>query len=292
MNFCSRIHVNAGISEKLFRYEVFKLLRSEGKISDAVIENMMGWRHRGFNVFCGPTIWPRDEKGLENLAHYIIRASFSQERMTYIPAQDSADGKAKVTYESKDGKISKTFDALGLNRSTVSRNKAIYEHGGALGLITDIGKRGAYKLEGEKIQTDRSPLEQGWALRKIGEAVGVTEGCLRYAIRKGTLVRKSAVKSTENANRKNASKRCWEDCQSAAGIGVKRETERVLAAVCKLTEAAPVFAANESVRYAGVLLALPVLIQLGLLDAAQKADMSHGRKTALSKPAAPRAVNP
>jgi putative transposase len=31
--------------------------------------------------------------------------------MTYIPANDSSDG-AKVLYESKDGKTSKTFDAL------------------------------------------------------------------------------------------------------------------------------------------------------------------------------------
>lgn len=49
---------------------------------------------------------------MENLARYIIRASFSRERMTYIPAQDSTDGTAKVIYTSKDGKTSKTFDAL------------------------------------------------------------------------------------------------------------------------------------------------------------------------------------
>jgi len=42
----------------------------------------------------------------------IIRASFSQERMTYIAADKSADGTAKVIYESKDAKTSKTFDAL------------------------------------------------------------------------------------------------------------------------------------------------------------------------------------
>ena len=32
--------------------------------------------------------------------------------MTYIAAQDSLDGIAKVVYESKDGKTSKTFEAL------------------------------------------------------------------------------------------------------------------------------------------------------------------------------------
>ena len=43
---------------------------------------------------------------MENLAWYIIRASFSQERMTYIPEE------SKVSYQSKDGKDEKVFDAL------------------------------------------------------------------------------------------------------------------------------------------------------------------------------------
>ena len=41
-----------------------------------------------------------------------IRASFSQERVTYVATQDSLDGIAKVIYESKDVKTSKTFEAL------------------------------------------------------------------------------------------------------------------------------------------------------------------------------------
>jgi len=103
---------NTGELEKLFRHEVFKMLKAEGKINDVVIESMMNWRHSGFNVYCGKAIWPHNEEGLENLARYIIRASFSQERMTYVAAQDSLDGIAKVIYESKDGKRSKTFEAL------------------------------------------------------------------------------------------------------------------------------------------------------------------------------------
>ncbi len=65
------------------------------------------------NVYCGKAIWPHNEEGLENLARYIIRASFSQERMTYVAGQDSSDGIAKVVYKSKDGKRSKKFEALG-----------------------------------------------------------------------------------------------------------------------------------------------------------------------------------
>jgi hypothetical protein len=87
--------------ERLFRYEVFKMLKSEGKINELIIENMVNWRHSGFNVYCGKPIWPRNQQGLENLARYIIRASFSQERMAYVAAQDSSDGLAKVIYNSK-----------------------------------------------------------------------------------------------------------------------------------------------------------------------------------------------
>ena len=64
------------------------------------------WHHSGFNVFCGPRIQPGDAEAMENLARYIIRASFSQERMTYIPDE------SKVVYRAKDNKKEKTFDAL------------------------------------------------------------------------------------------------------------------------------------------------------------------------------------
>ena len=36
--------------EELFRYQVLKMLKVEGKINDAVIENMLSWRHGGFNI--------------------------------------------------------------------------------------------------------------------------------------------------------------------------------------------------------------------------------------------------
>jgi hypothetical protein len=47
---------------------------------------------------------------VESLARYIVRASFSQERMSYVR------GESKVTYQSKDGKEEKTFDALEWSR--------------------------------------------------------------------------------------------------------------------------------------------------------------------------------
>jgi len=39
--------------KEMFRREVFKMLKSEGKIGDMLIDNLMNWRHSGFNVYCG-----------------------------------------------------------------------------------------------------------------------------------------------------------------------------------------------------------------------------------------------
>lgn len=44
---------------------------------------MAKWRHSGFSVHCDPRILPRQTAAMENLARYIIRASFSQERLDY-----------------------------------------------------------------------------------------------------------------------------------------------------------------------------------------------------------------
>jgi hypothetical protein len=67
---------------------------------------LRSWRHSGFQVYVGPRIHLGEEEGMENIARYIIRASFSQERMTYLSEE------SKVIYESKDGKGEKVFDAL------------------------------------------------------------------------------------------------------------------------------------------------------------------------------------
>lgn len=92
--------------EKLFVHKVLKLLVSKGRITEATVAMMASWRHSGFNVHCGPRILPHQADAMENLARYIIRASFSQERLSYDAPS------ATVVYHSKDGSREKTFDAL------------------------------------------------------------------------------------------------------------------------------------------------------------------------------------
>jgi len=92
--------------EAIFRHKVFKMLLKKGKITEEMVRMLLTWRHSGFNVFCGKRISPNDDTAMENLARYIIRASFSQERMKYL------DREGTVVYRSKDGKNQKTFPAM------------------------------------------------------------------------------------------------------------------------------------------------------------------------------------
>jgi hypothetical protein len=92
--------------ERLFRHKVLRMLLDKGKMRPEIIGIMDRWRHTGFNVYRGPRILPREKKSLERLAAYLIRSSFSQERMEYLPE------KALVRYRSKDGKEQKTYAAM------------------------------------------------------------------------------------------------------------------------------------------------------------------------------------
>ena len=82
------------------------MLLGKGKITQDLVVMLRCWQHSGFQVFVAARILPREEETMETLARYIIRASFSQERMTYLQEE------SKVLYQSKDGKKEKTFDAL------------------------------------------------------------------------------------------------------------------------------------------------------------------------------------
>ena len=90
------------------------MLKKKRKITEATIKLILSWHHTGFNVYCTERIYPRDTKSMENFARYIIRASFSQERLNYI-REDS-----KVIYKSKKRSETKEFDAIDFIASVCS----------------------------------------------------------------------------------------------------------------------------------------------------------------------------
>jgi len=105
MFYTSPVDINSGSLEPLFRHKVLLMLKKKGLITEQTIKLILSWRHTGFNVYCTDRIYPRFTQSMENLARYIIRASFSQERMNYISEQ------SKVIYKSKNGNNTKEFDA-------------------------------------------------------------------------------------------------------------------------------------------------------------------------------------
>ena len=106
--------INAGSLEPLFRHKVLSMLKKKRKITEATIKLILSWHHSGFNVYCTERIYPRQTKSMENLARYIIRASFSQDKLNYI-REDS-----KVIYKSKKESETKEFDAIDFIASVCS----------------------------------------------------------------------------------------------------------------------------------------------------------------------------
>jgi transposase len=164
--------------------------------------------------------------------------------------------------------------ALNINRTTVYRNLNKYQQDGPAALFIDKkSNRKAYKLNGKAKRQVQALLNRGYSLKAAAKQTGITEGSIRYAIKKGRIVKKKQQdeKPEPHQKVKSASERSTEDNNCAIGIGAKREAERVLASTGKISEATPEFSASEGVRHAGVLLVLPALARVGLLEAGRKA---------------------
>ena len=95
------------------------------------------WHHSGFHVYCGDVIRPDDEEGLERLAHYVIRALISQERMVYIAASEGTCGMGQVIYTGKSRKNREHYTALDW-LSGIKRAKPLGKGSGWLSIPDNI----------------------------------------------------------------------------------------------------------------------------------------------------------
>jgi transposase-like protein len=158
--------------------------------------------------------------------------------------------------------------ALRVNRTTLYRQQRKLQMHGVLGVVDGKrGPRGPHRFTAEKRQRVAALLEAGQSIRHAAEQVGVTEGTIRHAMRRGEL-RRAPPRSAPVLGPRTRSEHA---ASAAGGVAVQRHTERALARLGQLTEAAPQFVAAEAVRAGGVLLALPAVLTLGLLDAGQQA---------------------
>jgi transposase-like protein len=164
---------------------------------------------------------------------------------------------------------------LGVNRSTLYRQHRRLQAHGVLGVVDGKrGPRGPHRFTPEKRQRVAALLEAGRSIRHAAQQVGVTEGTIRHALRRGELEPAPMAPAPAVGPRT----RSEQAASAAGGVAVQRHTERALARLGQLSEAAPRFVAAEAVRAGGVVLALPAVLTLGLLDAGQQVygALKHG----------------
>jgi len=158
--------------------------------------------------------------------------------------------------------------AVGRHRNTIARHGITLASEGVAGLRTrKPGPKAPHKLKGRRLAQAQSLLEQGLSIRETARRVGVTHPTILHALGQGRLRKPDAQPEPGLAG---PAERAKEDLLSQAGVAVRRHTERMLASAGRLAEALPRFEPAEGVCHAGVLLALPALLSLGLLQVGER----------------------
>lgn len=186
----------------------------------------------------------------------------------FVHANDDAVGRRLAAVQMMELGLARQDElsaALQVDRSTLYRQSRKVKVEGVLGVVdSKRGPQGPHRFTVEKRERAQRLLAQGMSMRQAAEQVGVSEGTIRHALRRGD---RSEAKASAVAGPSERSRR---DACCAGGVAVHRHSERALARMGKLSEAAPRFVAAEAVRYGGALLALPVLLALGLLEAGEQ----------------------
>jgi hypothetical protein len=107
-----------------FRHAIFSMLKKEGKITDAVIENMMSWHHSGFHVHIGERIWKNDvssKKWRKNWAR-LIQKIYEVDPLICPKCQG---GMRIIAFIEDDQAIKKILKHLGLWETRLVRAKAM-----------------------------------------------------------------------------------------------------------------------------------------------------------------------
>jgi len=174
---------------------------------------------------------------------------------------------------------------LHVGRTTLYRHQRTLRAEGIEGLIDKKpGPRGGHKLRDGKLVQAQALLDAGHAQREVARAIGVSENAIRNAIQRGRLIlsvprrvgkpcvrheRTATAGKPRECEGTHPSERSTENAAAPLGVATRRVTDRVLARVGKIVEAPPEFEPSMAVANAGSLVALPALLELGLLDVAE-----------------------
>jgi transposase len=189
--------------------------------------------------------------------------------------------------------------AFGQSARTVRRHQTRYAEGGMAGLERGQGwRRGRRRISSKRRRTIETLKQQGMSNRAVAQRLGVTEKSIRklvgpshsangkqlaLEIRSGRVSfippvaadgHPKSAKRTPAKDPGRPQPKAIDDVESVL-MGVHddaadRSIDRMLAYLGKLSDAAPVFRDGSQIPGAGVLLALPALIDSGLFDISRK----------------------
>jgi len=161
---------------------------------------------------------------------------------------------------------------LRVGRRTLYRHQDTLEADGIEGLADKKpGPQGGHKLRDGKLTQAQVLLDAGQSQREVAREIGVSEHAIRNAIEQGRLklISPRPVGRPRAQKGTHPSERTIENAATPLGVATRRVLDRVLARVGKLSEALPEFEPSMAVANAGALMALPALLDLGLLDTAE-----------------------
>jgi len=160
--------------------------------------------------------------------------------------------------------------ALQMHPTTVFRSRQRLSRGGVTAVQTrKLGPKRASKLTPEVCARAQRCLDEGHSIRRVANEIGVVEGTLRHAVGRGLLRVQAQRRGSAGARAEELpgpAERAEHDQAAELGVATKRVSERAAARLGKLEEAAPKFESAQGVAGAGALLALPALLDEGLLD--------------------------
>lgn len=163
--------------------------------------------------------------------------------------------------------------ATHVGRTTLHRQQQRLKKDGVAGLINEkSGPKGPRKLKPPVLAAAQKLLAEGEAKTAVAKVLGVSEGTIRNAVAHGWLRDGAAGAATAGVPREGSQpgERSAQDAAAPLGVATTRILERALAAVGKIEEAPAEFTPSLSVANAGALLALPTMLDLGLLDVGEK----------------------
>lgn len=205
-----------------------------------------------------------------------MRAYFVAGIPVFVHAQDDIVGRRVAQAQIIALKLARPSElkaATQVGRTTLHRQQQRLKKDGVAGLVDEkSGPKGPRKLTPPVLAAAQKLLAEGEAKTAVAKVLGVSEGTIRNAVAHGWLRDGAAGAVAAGVHREGSqpNERSAQDAAASLGVATTRVLDRALAAVGKIEEAPAEFTPSLSVANAGALLALPTMLDLGLLDVGEK----------------------